>query len=341
MYAVRNSSRALLAALVPLAAVHAILLAMALLATQTEPPEMSLPVPDKILIYYAGHLALDGILLFAGHLVLRRSAVLSRLAYALMGGAMAATSYVLVLRNGLVLDGIMLFAGYLVLRQSAISGRLAYALMGGAMAAATYLLALRNGLLLIPPKSGSEITLGLLPMGACALAGFLYGHFAGLESITAEPGSSAGAESASAPRTFAGPVRVRTSVGAVMIAGLVPASLTAVLSFMVLTLFLPGLGPVFAAAFPAQTFLMIMIATILPSAIFILAVHHIARAFRRDRGVEYAGIGGVAGGLCAGLIAPLMPINSIFLLLAPGGRLWSCDGRPLPTLRGDRSGAPA
>ena len=161
MYAVRNSPRALLVALVPLAAVHAVFLAMALLATQTEPPQMNLPTPDKVLVYYAGCLALDGVLLFAGHLVLRQSAIFSRPAYALMGGAMAATSY---------------------------------------------LLALRNGLLLVPPKSGSEITLGLLPTAAGMLAGFLYGQFAGLATVTAAPPRSADGEGTSAPRTFEGPV---------------------------------------------------------------------------------------------------------------------------------------
>jgi len=278
MYAVRNSPRALVAALVPLAAVHAVFLAMALLATQTEPPQMNLPAPDKVLISYAGCLVLDGILLFAGHLVLRQSAIFGRPAYALMGGVMAATSY---------------------------------------------LLALRNGLVLVPPKSGSEITLGLLPSAAGMLAGFLYGQFAGLATVTAGPLRSADGEAASAPRTFDGPVQVRTSVAAVMIAATVPATLTAVLLFMMLSLFLPGylaggVGPVFAAAFPAQMFLISLMATIVPSAIFILAVHHIARAFGRKRGMDYAGIGSLLAGSCVGLVAPLMPVTSLFVLLAPG-----------------------
>jgi len=279
MYAVKNSPRALLVALVPLAVVHAVFLAMALLATQTEPPpQMNLPAPDKVLISYAGCLALDGMLLFAGHLVLRQSAIFSRPAYALMGGAMAATSY---------------------------------------------LLALRNGLLLGPPKGGSEITFGLLPTVAGMLAGFLYGQFAGLAVVTTGLPRSADGEGASTSRTFEGPVRVRTSIAAVMIAATVPASLTAVLIFMVISLFLPGylaggVGPVFAAAFPAQMFLIILMATIVPSAIFVLAAHHIARACGRHRGIDYAGIGSLLAGLCVGLIAPLMPVTSLFALIAPG-----------------------
>jgi hypothetical protein len=263
MYAVRNSPRALLVALVPLAAVHAVLLAMALLATQTTPAQMDLPAPDKILTLYVARLALDGALLFAGHLALRQGMIYSRLAYALMGGAIAATSY---------------------------------------------LLAMRNGLLLVPPSAGSEITLGLLPT---------VGQFAGLVPVAKGPRPSS--ESPSAPRTFDGPVRVRTSVAAVAIAAMVPAALTAVLSSTLVSLFLPGnlgVGPVFVVAIPAQMFLMILIATIVPSAIFVLATHHVARALRRGRGFEYAAIGSLTAGLCVGLIAPLLPIAPIFLLLA-------------------------
>ena len=274
MYAVKNSSRALLVAIVPLAAVHAVLLAMALLATQTTPAQVNLPAPDKILTLYVGRLALDGALLFAGHLALRHGTICSRLAYALMGGAMAATSY---------------------------------------------MLAMRNGLLLIPPSAGNEITLGLLPTVAGMIAGFLYGQFAGLVPVAKGPQPSS--DSPSTPRTFDGPVRVRTSVAAVAIAATVPAGLTAILSFTLVSLFLPGtlsggVGPVFVAAIPAQMFLMILVATVVPSAIFVLATHHIARALRRGRGFEYAAIGSLTAGLCVGLIAPLLPIASIFLLLA-------------------------
>jgi hypothetical protein len=54
MYVVRNSSRALFAALIPLAVVHAALLAMGLLTTKVEPPLALLPPPDKLLFTYAG-----------------------------------------------------------------------------------------------------------------------------------------------------------------------------------------------------------------------------------------------------------------------------------------------
>ncbi|MEH2547099.1 hypothetical protein V1283_003744 [Bradyrhizobium sp. AZCC 2262] len=272
MYVVRNSSRALFAALIPLAVVHAVLLTMAVLTTQTVPAQAVLPPPDKLLFLYAGRLALDGVLLFAGHSVLR---------------------------------------------QFNICGRIAYALIGGVMAATSYLLAVRNGLLLFPPPSGSEITAGLLPTAAGMLAGFLYGQFAGLEVVAAAPRPAVAATEAAAipPRVFDGPVRVRSSVGAIAIAVTVPAAISAALAFMVLALFgTAGPDSIITAALPAQVFLTVLIATTVPSAILVLAIHHIARALRRSRGGEYAAIGSL---VAAGCVVLLMPVfGAMPLLLA-------------------------
>jgi hypothetical protein len=109
-----------------------------------------------------------------------------------------------------------------------------------------------------------------------------------------------------------------------LIAATVPAALTAVLIFMLLSLFLPDLlgrggGPdsIVAAAIPAQLFLSVWFATIVPSTIFVLSVHYIVRALRRTRGFEYAATGSVVAGLCVALIGPLMPVTTIFVLLAP------------------------
>lgn len=267
MYLIKNSSRALLVALVPLTAVHAALLAMALLAVQT-PPLAKMPAPDSILIYYLSRLAMDGALLFAGHLVLR---------------------------------------------QRSISSRVAYGVMGGAMAASSYAIALRNGFLLFPPSGGTEVISGLLPTVAGSLAGFLYSQFAGIEPVSnRRPESSDGSVAESAEsKTFDGPVRVRTSIAAIIIAATMPAALTAVLMIGFVTLGSQifsgeGLSPVFMAAIPAQMFFIMLIATILPSAIFVLCAHHIARALRRNRGYEYAAIGSLLAGLCTGPLALLM-----------------------------------
>jgi len=277
MYVVRNSSRALFAALIPLAAIHAVLFVMALLGARVEPQLMSMPAPDKLLFAYGGRLLLDGALLFAGHSVLRHFRICSRTAYTLIGGAMAATGY---------------------------------------------LLALRNGLLLSPPPEGSEYAAGLLPGAAGMLAGFLYGQFAGLESVAASTQPAAASvpasETATAPpRVFDGPVRVRTSAAAIAIAATVPAAITSVLVFMVIALFgSAGPGWLITAALPAQIFLMVLIATIVPSAILVLVMHHIARAIGRSRGGEYAIIGSALPAACMLLLAPLMTGTVMVLLPA-------------------------
>jgi hypothetical protein len=274
MYVVRNSSRALFAALIPLAVVHAVLLTMAVLTTQIVPAQAVLPPPDKLLFLYAGRLALDGVLLFAGHSVLR---------------------------------------------QFNICGRIAYALIGGVLAATSYLLAVRNGLLLFPPPSGSEITAGLLPTAAGMLAGFLYGQFAGLEAVAAAPRPAAAATEAAAvpPRVFDGPVRVRSSVGAIAIAVTVPAAISAALAFMVLALFgTAGPDSIITAALPAQVFLTVLIATTVPSAMLVLAIHHIARALRRSRGGEYAAIGSLVAAGCVVLLMPAFGVMPLLLATA-------------------------
>ena len=272
MYVVRNSSRALFAALIPLAVVHAVLLAMALLTTKTEPALAILPPPDKLLFSYAGRLGLDGVLLFAGHMVLRQFTICSRVAYALIGGVVAATSYAL---------------------------------------------AMRNGLLLFPIPSGSEITAGLLPTAAGMLAGFLYGQLAGLEAVTATPRPAAAAPEAAAvpPRVFDGPVRVRTSVGGIAIAATIPAATAAMMAFMVLALFgTAGPDALITAALPAQVFLTLLIATTVPSAILMLAIHHVARALRRSGGGAYAVIGSLVAAGCFVLLTPLLG-GMMFVLL--------------------------
>ena len=269
MYVVNNSSRALLVALIPLAVVHAVLTAMALLGAQAAQPT-DLPAPDQVLVLYVARLATDGALLFAGHWMLR---------------------------------------------QRAISSRLAYALMGGVMAAAGYAIAIRNSFQLFSPDGGTLLTMGLLPVIAGMIAGFLYGQFAGLAPAARFPKLSY--EGLATSLAFDGPTRVRTSVAAIVIAAMMPAVLTTVLSITLGSL-LPGFvnymssgaNPVIAAALPAQLFLTFLVATILPSAILVLCLHHIARALRRHRAWEYAVAGGLMAAACAYLLSPMVPLLS-------------------------------
>jgi hypothetical protein len=276
MYAVKNSVRALMVAMIPLAVVHAVLFAMLLLRTQSAPLLLALPSPDHVLVLYVGQLLIDAALLIAGHVVLR---------------------------------------------ERAISGRFAYAMMGGLMAAASYAIVLRNGLLLSPPDPGSEVSAGLLPAFAGMMAGFLYCQFAGLEPARAWPRFSA--EGLVSSVRFDGPVRVRTSVAATAIAAVIPAILTATLSFAFFWTFLPpqlmpeGGASIFLAAIPAQIFLTMLTVSVVPSAILVVCVHHVARAFHRCGGWDYAVIGGLAASLCGILVAPFTPLSpGLFLLVA-------------------------
>jgi hypothetical protein len=123
---------------------------------------------------------------------------------------------------------------------------------------------------------------------------------------------------------FEGPTRVRTSVAAIVIAAVMPAALTTVLSITFASL-LPGFAhymsggtnPVIAAAIVAQLFLTFLVASIVPAAIFVLCLHHLARALHRRQTWEYAGIGAAMAVICALLLAPVVPLLSglTFLIL--------------------------
>jgi hypothetical protein len=267
MHAVKNSARALITAAIPFAVLQAVTFAMLLLRTQTSPALLALPSPDKVLVLYIMRLAFDTGLLFTGHLMLRRCA---------------------------------------------ISGRLAYALMGGAMAAASYAIVLRNGLLLASPDAGTVMTAGLLPTLAGMMAGFLYCQFAGLAPVEVWPKFSI--EGLNASYKFDGPVRVRTSIAATAIAAVVPAILTALLTFAMYSTWLftdlvPAGPAIFVTAIPAQMFLISLTVTIVPAAIFVLCTHHIARALHRQSGFDYAALGGLLGALCSTVIVPSMPFD--------------------------------
>ncbi len=277
MYLVKNSPRALFAALIPLAIVEAVLLAYALAGGQVTDPA-GVPAPDQILVLYAGRMAMNAALLFAGHIVLRQWAVSSRLAYGLMGGVMAAMSY-----------GI----------------------------------AIRNHIQLTAPGDGTVMTIGLLPAIAGMIGGFLYGQFAGLSPVAraAVGASPADASRRPPPLAFIGPVRVRTSFAGIVIAALIPTVLATLLPYTLVPLLTNGFGDkstahIFAAVIPAQTFMVMMVISVVPSSIFMLCVHHVARAMSRRNGWEYAAIGGVAAFACTLLLAVAVPLLAFLVVPA-------------------------
>ncbi|MFT4117107.1 hypothetical protein [Bradyrhizobium sp.] len=278
MYLVKNSPRALLAALIPLAVVEAVLMALAVAGGQVTDP-VGVPAPDQILVLYAGRMAMNAALLFAGHLVLRQWAVSSRLAYGFMGGVMAAVSY-----------GI----------------------------------AIRNHIQLVSPGDGTVVTIGLLPTIAGMISGFLYGQFAGLSPVAAVAGGTAPANAAdksAPPLVFDGPVRVRTSLAGIAIAAVMPAVLATLLPYTLLPVLMHGFedkstAHIFATLIPVQTFLTMLAISVVPSSIFMLCIHHIARAMGRRSALEYALIAGVAAFGCVMLLGLVVPLLSLLLVPA-------------------------
>ncbi len=111
-------------------------------------------------------------------------------------------------------------------------------------------------------------------------------------------------------------------MAAILIAAMMPAVLTTILSISLASL-LPGFVnymswgsmPVIAAALPAQLFLTFLVASVLPSAIFVLCTHYIARTLRRNRALVYAAIGGLMAALCAYQLSSMVPLAPISLLM--------------------------
>lgn len=276
MYLVKNSPRALCAALIPLALVEAVLLVFAVAGGQVTDP-VGVPAPDQFLMVYAGRMAMNAAFLFAGHIVLRQWTISSRLAYGLMGGVMAAVSYGFAIRNHIQLAG---------------------------------------------PGDGTVLTIGLLPTIAGMIGGFLYGQFAGVrpaERVAVQ--ATAPAAKAAPPLTFNGPVRVRTSFAGIVIAALIPTVLATLLPYTLLPLLMNGFADkstahIFAAVIPAQTFMVMIAISVIPSSIFMLCVHHVARAMSRRNAWEYAVIGAVAAFACSLLLAFAVPLLAYLVVPA-------------------------
>ena len=140
IYQVRNSTRAFIIALIPVAALYAVLTVMAALGSVAQPPAIAVPTPDAVFLSLVLMVAIDAALLFAGHRLLQSRSMAGRLSYALMGGVMMAVGHVLALRYGLYLappaTGSMVTSGVLPVLAGMIAGFL-YHQMAGLMAVAS------------------------------------------------------------------------------------------------------------------------------------------------------------------------------------------------------------
>jgi len=286
---VRTSARALILALIPSAIVQVVLLSLSLWLWDDK-SFLGLRGPDGILTLFALQMAIFGALLIAGHSVLRHNGVYSRWAYSGMGGIAAAIAYVT---------------------------------------------AARYGILASSPTAGTWISASLMPTLAGALSGFLYGQFAGIEMVgsahlSAQGGAQLGAPDNPSPGAFRGgfegPVRVRTSLGAIALTVFVPAVLVAILAFSIFQTGLSGVPAAVLIALPAQAFMSVMFATVLPSMIFILVVHHTARALGFMRGIHYGVLGTAYGAMFALLAGPFTAFTSVTFLLIPSAAFGAIMG---------------
>ena len=224
------------------------------------------------------------------------------------------------------LDAALLAAGHWLLRSYGIATRTAYALMGGAAAAIGYAIALSHDLNIMAPLAGTHLSASVPPILVGIIAATLYAQFAGREMVRAAPGSVADNTTPSAPKppvTFDGPVQVRTSIVATLIASTVPAAVVALIiapfASMMMQKFDAGTfqntlwaDQISRVVMPAYFFMFTLFATAIPSAIIIGITHAIARASRCTGGIAYAAIG--AGVAAVALIALLTWLPVLFFL---------------------------
>ena len=222
----------------------------------------------------------------------------------------------------LAMIGGALYLGHLALRQLGTCSRGAYATAGGAAAVFAYVMTLRYGLHLTPPTAGAMVTAAILPTLSGALAGFLYSQFAGLEygagaTAPSQNSETAGESDQGFKGRFEGPVRVRTSLGAILLAAALPAVLTGTIAFSIFNFGLAGVPNSTYLAFPAQIFISTLLMTVIPSGIITLLTHLVARAAGLHRGPAYAGTGAAMGFLVALLVFPFSPFTALVYLAIP------------------------
>lgn len=155
---------------------------------------------------------------------------------------------------------------------------------------------------------------------AGTLSGFLYGQLAGIETVFAERNDSkfeAEPPTAAMRGRFEGPVRVRSSLGAMLLTTSIPAALSAVAAFSLLQFGLIDTPRSILAGLAAQAFVTALFVTGLPALLLILVTHHTARALGRARGAQYAGIGAAYAAMFALLAGPFTAFTSVTFLIIP------------------------
>jgi hypothetical protein len=276
MPVIKTSTRAFIAAFAVLAVFHGIASVMQLAVVQSQTG--SLPTPDQALLMFGRRLLVDCVMLGAGHWALRHYRLATRVAYGAMGGVAAGLGYAV---------------------------------------------ALSQNLMIIAPPEGTQLTAAIVPILIGIIAGTLYLQVAGREMLPLPAGRTPPAvaapetaTAAAAPTSlFDGPVRVRFSAVAVLIASVLPVAILFVFS----TLFMIDAGGAHpnwllrsAATGGSASYVPVLalLSTLLPSAIVVVATHAIVRAMGSVRTLDYvlvgAGAGFVVGCMLVGFVKPLL-----------------------------------
>lgn len=233
----------------------------------------------------------------------------------------------------------LLITGHLLLKKRSIGTRASYAAMGGLCAMLAYALAVKQGLLIKLPFEGTRLTAGIIPTTIGMLVGTLYVHFAGYESnagaaigranIAMEPEATPPAPVM--PSVFDGPVQVRTSLAATILAAAVPAilvALTMMLYFGMVSVVETAGKPTrsnwsienIGLVFSGYLFVVALIVTIIPGSIAIQIAHGMARAIKRTDYVAYSSAGagvGLVGAILLMVIFPIPPLGVLLLVAGP------------------------
>jgi hypothetical protein len=228
------------------------------------------------------------------------------------------------------IDAAALAAGHLLLRHLGLATRAAYGLMGGAAIALAYALAFRHALQLTAPLPGAVATSAIVPVIVGMISGFLYAQFAGRDfdeevPLVPAPRWEGGEPVGKAvilpnppPPGYDGPVLVRTSIAATVIAAAVPAVIVTVITLLVV---MPGFASIFwddksamaaQLAMPAQIFFITVFVMFVPAAVVVVATHVLARCFRLTGGPHYALIGAAVNCIAAVLLIAMVHAAFLF-----------------------------
>ncbi len=286
MSVIRNSPRAFFLALLPLAILHAMLMANGIAPSASSG---ALPIPDWALIVFAGRLGLDGGLLYLGHTRLRALGLHRRGVYGIMGGFAAAIGYMVAYRLGIMLvepaPGTMLTVAILPVLVGMLSG---------------FLYAQYAGREVIAPKDmGEEAELPAEPE---------------LPAVTYDGPVQV--------RTSIAATAIAAAIPALIFS--VPA-VAALLTFLGGSddLEAPSMWGA-RLALPAQMVFTTLFVTFVPSLMVVGATHALARALRLTRGIEYALAGAVMGSVGSLLLVTLL--NGVVFIMLLGAAVGAIMG---------------